>query len=205
VGATDTVYAGSTIADCAVGPSAFDASESPQRLRARLEFASIHLWRGRFDDLGRPVAYSEAEFIGSALHEFGHALGFQGHVQVGKSIMVKEKDAIRRAGQNLLKGWPFSDNTLRALYSLPSGTVIERVAVQRYQTEVVDDMQRLARERGLVGPKVRVGDIDGFLAWRGAEDERYLLRVAKVKRVMRSPETLWVEANFEISEMLEPN
>lgn len=204
-GATDVVYAGNTIADCAVRSATVAAGESSPELRARLVFASIHLWRSRFDDLGRPVANSRAEFAGSALHEFGHALGFQGHVQVGKSIMVKEKDVLRRAGGNLLKGRAFEDATLRALYSVPSGSVIKRATVEKHQTQVVDDLRRIGLERGFVGPKVRVGDLDGFIAWRSAEGERYLLRIADVKKVMRAPETLWVEGSFEISEMLEAN
>jgi hypothetical protein len=203
-GATETVYAANTIADCAVAPEARLAVEAARVLPAKIVFASIHMWRGGFDVIGRPVPHSMAEFVGSALHEFGHALGFQGHAAVGGSIMVKEHDAARRAGQRLLKGRPFADPTLRALYALPSGTVVKRAVVGTYRTETVDRLARLAPKRGIAGPFVRVGDRDGFLAWRDGPANRYRLRIPDVRKVLREPQTLWVEANSATFELLDP-
>jgi len=203
-GATATAYAANTIADCAVAPEAL-AMQSATVLPAKLVFASIHLWRGGFDRLGRPDPHSQDEFIGSALHEFGHALGYQGHAHVGRTVMVKEMDATRWAARNVLKGEPFSDHTLRALYAVPSGTVIKRAPVAAYRTDTVDRMAQLARERGFTGPFVRVGDFDGFLAWRREMGGPYVLEVRDVRKVLRDPDTLWVEAPLAVSELLDPD
>jgi hypothetical protein len=202
-GATATSYAANTIADCAVEPEAVEDREASV-LPAQLVFASIFMWRGGFDMLGRPVPHSQAEFIGSALHEFGHALGFQGHAKLGRSIMVREHDVVRRAGARLLAGKAFGDQTLRALYSVPSGTVIKRVPAPAHRTEPVDRMARIARDRGFSGPFVRVGDLDGRIAWRDEVGTDYALRIFGVRRVLRSPDTLWVQATVATSEILHP-
>lgn len=203
-GITETTHAANTIADCAVGPEAVGDREMSV-LPARLVFASIHMWRGGFDMLGRPVSHSRAEFVGSALHEFGHALGFQGHARLGRTIMVKERDAARRAGQRLLAGKAFGDHTLRALYAVPSGTVVKRVPVAAHRTERVDRMTRVARDRGFAGPFVRVGDRDGRIAWRDGVGTDYALRIFDVPGVLRSPETLWVQTTVATSRILDPD
>jgi hypothetical protein len=203
-GTTATSHAANTIADCAVAPEAAEDREASV-LPARLVFASIYLWHGGFDMLGRPVSHSQAEFVGSALHEFGHALGFQGHARLGRSIMVKETDAVRRAGRSLLAGKAFGDHTLRALYAVPSGTVVKRVSVTAHRTERVDRMTRIARERGFAGPYVRVGDLDGRIAWRDGVGTDYALRIFDVRRVLRAPETLSVQTTVATAEILEPN
>jgi hypothetical protein len=202
-GATATSHAANTIADCAVEPEAVEDREASV-LPARLVFASIFMWRGGFDMLGRPVPHSQAEFIGSALHEFGHALGFQGHAHLGRSIMVKEHDVVRRAGERLLAGKAFGDHTLRALYAVPSGTVIKRVPVAAHRTERVDRMTRIARDRGFTGPFVRVGDLDGRIAWRDRVGTDCALRIFDVRTVLRSPETLWVRTTAATSQILGP-
>jgi hypothetical protein len=203
-GATETTHAANTIADCAVAP---EAAEDPAAsvLPARLVFASIQLWRGGFDMLGRPVSHSHAEFVGSALHEFGHALGFQGHARLGRSIMVKETDAARRAGRSLLAGRAFSDHTLRALYAVPSGVVVKRVSVAAHRTERVDRMTHIARERGFEGPTVRVGDLDGRIAWRDEAGSVYALRIFDVRRVLRAPESLSLRTTVATARILEPD
>jgi hypothetical protein len=203
-GATETVHAANTIADCAVAPEALPAG-SASILPARLVFASIHLWRGGFDNLGRPDPHSHDEFVGSALHEFGHALGFQGHAYLGRTVMVKEKDAVRRAARSVLQDDSFADHTLRALYAVPSGTVVKRAAVDPYRTEPVDRMLDLARRRSFTGPFVRVGDLDGQLAWRDQAGADYALRIFGVRKVLRAPETLWIRATLATSLLLDPS
>lgn len=191
-GATSTRYAANTITDCAVAPAAFDGVVG-DTLPAHLVFASIYLWRGGFDAIGRPVPHSQAEFAGSALHELGHALGYQGHAALGRTVMVKELDAARRAGQRVLAGRPLTDATLRALYAVPSGTVVKQVAVPVRRSERVDALRRVAAERGFAGPWVRVGDVDGQIAWRDGADAEYALRIFDVRKVLRDPATfeLW--------------
>jgi len=201
-GATMTTHAANTVADCAVSPAVFESEMGPV-LPAQLVFASIHLWRGGFDNLGRPVAHSRSEFLGSALHEIGHALGFQGHVRVGRSVMVKEKDQVEREGAGRGRGRAFSDATLRALYALPSGTVVRRIAAKEYQTAPVDRMAALAREHGFSGPFVRVGDVDGGLFWRDPSGTRFAVQVDDVLGVMRGSRTLWLEPTVATTELLD--
>jgi len=201
-GATSTRYAANTITDCEVSRAAL-AGEIGARVPARLVFASIYLWRGGFDPIGRPVPHSQAEFAGSALHELGHALGFQGHAQLGRTVMVKELDAARRAGQHLLAGRPFEDHTLRALYAVPSGSVVKRAAVPARRTERVGTLSRIAAQRGLDGPWVRVGDVDGQIAWRDASGGEYALRIFDVRAVLRQPATLALWPTVPTLELLD--
>jgi len=191
-GATSTHYAANTITNCAVEPAALDGG-SGAVLPARLVFASIYLWRGGFDAIGRPVPHSQAEFAGSALHELGHALGYQGHAALGRTVMVKELDAARRAGERVLAGRPFADATLRALYAVPSGTVVKRAVVPERRSDRVEALRRIAAQRGFAGPWVRVGDIDGQIAWRDGAGAEYALRIFDVRAVLRDPATfeLW--------------
>jgi hypothetical protein len=95
-------YSANTVADCAVDAQAL-GSGAPDALPARLVKASIHL------------AHGDPRLTGSALHELGHALGFQGHASQGRTVMVKATEAIRLAGERVLAGKPFGDDTLAAL------------------------------------------------------------------------------------------
>jgi hypothetical protein len=201
-GETMTTHAANTVADCAVSPEVF-GREVGDVLPARLVFASIHLWRGGFDNLGRPVEHSRSQFLGSALHEFGHALGFQGHVRVGRSVMVKETDQVERAGIGRDKGRSFSDATLRALYALPSGAVVQRMPVERYQTAPVDSMAVIAREHEFSGPVVRVGDVDGGLIWRDRSGTRFAIKVDDIRGVQRGSRMLWLEPTRATTELLD--
>jgi hypothetical protein len=201
-GGTTGGYAANTITDCAVDPEAL-TRDPGGRLAAELVYASIHLWRGGYDNVGRKVSHSNEEFLGSALHEFGHALGFQGHAILGPTVMVKEVDSARWAGKALLKEKPFRDATLRALYAIPSGTVVKRVPIDEARTRRVEIMARIAAERGLRGPFVRVGDIDGQLAWRSDEDREYALRIYGVRTLLRSPEPFWLRPTGATNELLD--
>jgi len=201
-GETMTTHAANTVADCAVSPKVF-GGEAGDVLPARLVFASIHLWRGGFDNLGRPVEHSQSQFLGSALHEFGHALGFQGHVRVGRSVMVKETDQVVRAGIGRDKGRAFSDATLRALYAMPSGAVVRRSPAKPYETAPVDRMAALAREHEFSGPFVRVGDVDGGLIWRDRAGTRFAIRVDDVRGILRGSQMLWLEPTRATTELLD--
>jgi len=119
--------------------------------------------------------------------------------------MVKETDAARWAGQSLLAGKAFGDHTLRALYAVPSGTVVKRVSVTAHRTEGVDRMTRIARERGFAGPYARVGDPDGRIAWRDGQGSVYALRISDVRRVLREPETLSLRATRATAQILDPD
>jgi hypothetical protein len=155
--------------------------------------------------MGRKVPHSNAEFLGSALHEFGHALGFQGHATVGRSVMVRETDVSRRLGVSLAKGRPFADETVRALYAVPNGTVVKRVPISMSRTDRFDRMVAIAAERDLRGPYVRVGEPNGQVAWRRESGFEYRLRIYDVRRVLREPATLWLSPTMRTSELLDPS
>jgi len=161
-----------TVADCALDPFAASRGE---RIVARLVSASIELRSETRDALGRRVELSDAELAGSTLHELGHALGFQGHVRVGSSAMRRQVDEARRAGRRLLAGEAFRDPTLSALYAVPSGAVVGRVALPAGRTQPVDRLLALARSGALVGPLVRMGDLEGQILLRDDDGAAYAI------------------------------
>ena len=161
-----------TVADCALDPLAAGHGE---QIVARLVFASIELCSETRDSLGRRVPLSDAELAGSALHELGHALGFQGHVRVGASAMRRPVDEARRAGRRLLAGEAFRDSALGALYAVPSGVVVGRVALPAGRTQPVDRLLALARSGALVGPLARMGDLEGQILFRDPDGAAYAI------------------------------
>ncbi len=152
-----------TVADCAIAAAQPAGGE---RLAAQLVRASIELRVENLDPLGRRVALSDAELAGSALHELGHALGFQGHVRVGSSVMRFQVDSVRSAGRRLLAGEPFQDAALSALYAVPSGVVVGRLPLPPGRTQPIDRLLALARSGALVGPIARMGDLEGQILFR---------------------------------------
>ena len=67
--------------------------------------------------------------------------------------MSRDTDAVRLAGERALAGKPFSDSTLSALYAVPTGTVLRRLALRREDTESVDRMLAIGRRLELeLGP-----------------------------------------------------
>lgn len=152
-----------TVADCAVSVA---APRSETTLAAQIVHASIELRTASVDPLGRRQPLDDAELAGSALHELGHALGFQGHVRVGESALRSQVDAVRRAGRRLLAGEPFADAAVAALYAVPSGAVVGRVRLPPGRTQPIDRLLALARAGALVGPIVRMGDLEGQLLFR---------------------------------------
>ncbi|MCZ6465130.1 MAG: matrixin family metalloprotease, partial [Proteobacteria bacterium] len=109
---------GLTAADC-------DLRESPPSV----ERAVVSLRRANLDVLDRPVALSDEELLGTALHELGHALGFQGHVAHGRSVMVRNTEAVRRMGRGVLAGEALRAPSVQALYRVPSGAIVGRIGL----------------------------------------------------------------------------
>ncbi len=179
---------GNTIANCRLGEP--EASR-PDLLPAELTFASVRLARTTplLGEAGtRPV--TPAELTGAALHELGHALGFQGHTWGGESAVARSPDAARRLGARVLAGEPFADAGLAALYAVPSGTVLSRVPVDAWRTEHADRLQGLARANAFEGPFARVGDRTARVFWRDRRGSEYGLSIPEVKRVLGRPERL---------------
>ena len=143
-------YSTNTVTDCAVDLTQ-PVAPSVRRLEARIALASIHAARG------------DLRLAGSVIHELGHALGFQGHARRGSTAMLRDTNAIRRSGERALAGRTHSDATLQALYAVPSGSVVRNIPLS--DTHVVDRLVALGRERGWIGPLLRVGDHEGRMQW----------------------------------------
>jgi hypothetical protein len=163
-----------TAADCEVTPPI--AGDGP--LHARMVSAQIELRRAERDPWGRPIELAATELLGSAVHELGHALGLQGHAQGGKSVMVRETDSVRKIGEKLndeKKAKPLQEPAMQALYSLPSGTVIERRALAPGATKAVDEIARRAEAQGAARAQVRVGDRTAAVRWGPGSNLVYYL------------------------------
>src|SRR5690606_4824237 len=157
------------VVDCRIDPLSRQRPDADPVAGAALERARLRIarqtpvnWQGRTRPLAPP------ELAGTLLHELGHALGFQGHASRGETVMVTEVERVARVGRALLAGDGFDDPTLRALYAVPSGTVLASVPVERWQTDLVDRMARLAESAGLDGPFTRVGERAARIFWRDA-------------------------------------
>jgi len=143
------------------------------RIREPAEIVRARIWldRANLDLLGRPQRLSEAEIAGTALHEIGHALGFQGHAAAGSSVMVRETDRVRGAGLRLLSQGRFGDSTLRALYSVPTGARVGRIALSAEAARMLRRLGAHAERVGYVGPFSRVGDRAARIFWLGPDGD----------------------------------
>jgi hypothetical protein len=183
-------YSANTVAHCAVDPVALAEPKRAGALPARLVFASIHLGHG------------DPRLAGTALHELGHALGFQGHPRRGESVMLRSTERQRLTGQRVLAGEPFSDAALRGLYAVPSGTVLGRLPLAAGQSAVVDRLARLAAQRGLTGPVVEVGERAGRIGWSDAGRPTVALLLRNLRQALQDPSKLSIEANRAATRML---
>ena len=180
---------GNAVVDCRLAPLSEQTDPGIVRgaelARAQLRIArkTAPSWQGK----ARPL--TPAELTGTVLHELGHALGFQGHVRRGDTVMVREVERIPRAGAALLAGASFADPTLRALYQLPSGAVLSSAPVEAWRTDLVDRMARLAEQEDLDGPYARVGESAARIFWRDHRGAEYGLIVIHVTEAIRRPAT----------------
>jgi hypothetical protein len=163
-----------TAADCEVA-----APFSGDPLRARLVSAQIELRRAERDPWGKVVELAKNQVLGTVTHELGHALGLQGHAQRGKTVMVRETYAIEKIGEKLSdekKPKPLQEPAMQALYSLPTGTVIERRDLPAGATAAVDAIAQRARAQGAERITVRVGDRTAAVRWGPGPDLVYFLK-----------------------------
>jgi len=192
---------GNTVADCAIAPLAEQSGGAIAG--ATLAAAKIRIARVTNPDTqGHQRPLSEAELAGAVLHELGHALGFQGHAHHGDTVMVRETEKVARLGKSVLQGGGWYDASLRALYRLPSGTVVGGGPVDRCHTDLVDRMAALAEKNGLAGPFARTGESAGRLFWRDAEGREFGLVLARVREARRDPSRLVVLPERRVRESL---
>lgn len=179
--------AGVTVADCRLEER---AGSSPA-VAAEITGAVVRIARRAGKDFRhQDRALTQDEIAGIALHEIGHALGFQGHVSSGDTAMLRSGDDLMYRGRALMRGERISDATVRALYAVPTGTVVQRSPVPVARTEVIDRLAEAAARLRLRGPYLRVGDLDGRVFWRDAKGEEYGVAVVGVQRTLREPERL---------------
>jgi hypothetical protein len=106
--------------------------------------------------------------------------------------MVRAPETVRRFGASVLAGDPIETPELAALYSLPSLTVLTKVPVARWRTDLVDRMGALAVEHDMAGPFLRVGDRSARIYWRDARGIEYGLEVVNLAEALREPEGILV-------------
>ena len=159
---------------------------------ARLTGASIQLRRVTQDHLGREISLTLEEVVGTALHELGHALGYSGHASSGRTVMVRSIDDVRRAGRRLLAGEAFSDPTLRALYRVPSGTIVGRANLRAAASREIDAFLSLAPKLGLSGPFVNVGDDLARIAWKKPDGRDFPFLIFDPREVIQKPKRLFI-------------
>lgn len=175
-----------TVVDCAIAPLSLQGGGGVTG--AALASARIRIARKTNPDMqGRQRALTPAEIAGTALHELGHALGFQGHARQGDTVMVRETEKVARYGKKLLAGEAFADASLRALYRLPSGADAGGGPVERCRTDLVDRMAALAESNALEGPFLRVGEAAGRIWWRDEKGFEYGLVIARIREARKDP------------------
>jgi hypothetical protein len=180
-----------TLVDCRIAP--LSQQGGAPVAGAELVFARIRIARiTNQDTQGHQRPLTPAELTGTALHELGHALGFQGHARHGDTVMVRETERIMHAGKDLLGGGGFGDASLRALYALPNGAVVASAPVDRCHTDLVDRMAKLAEANDLDGPFVRVGESAGRIFWRDAKHLEFGLVLARTRQALADPSKLVV-------------
>lgn len=167
----------------------------------RLVHGEIELQRDNLDVIGRPVPLDLAGFAGAAAHELAHALGFQGHVRSGRSILVREVERVRRIGADILAGGTLSAPSVQALYAAPTGVQVGRVPLSGGSARLLVRLANHAASAGWDGPYVRVGDRSARVFWTDPSGKDAALVVIDWKRVLAGAEAVFV-ANRRASEVL---
>jgi len=178
-GDPSTAGSGDAIADCRVR-DVFAGTRSGERLGAQLEEASVRIRRSRLDLLGRLVPLDELELLATLLHELGHAMGYSSHTRGGRTVMRLAPSEVRLQARAVLRGGPLRDDTLAALYALPSGTVLGRDALGAEAAATARVFAELAARSGWGQPLSRAGQDSAELWWRDHSGERIVLRASRL-------------------------
>ena len=192
--ADDADFAATTEADCRVERAAHSAGET-LRLPARLAHAAVELRRAQLDARGHRIALDEAQQLGAALHELGHALGYAGHAKGGDTVMVRTVESVRDAGRRVLAGQPFRDDTLAALYRVEPGAVVARSALPAGRSGPVDRLAALSDQAGDGSLLVRAGDRRERIAFVDAEGNALRVFLRNPREALRDPARLELAAD----------
>jgi hypothetical protein len=182
--------AANTVADCAVDASDPDALAADP-LPARIALASIQLGRG------------DPRLAGAAMHELGHALGFQGHPTRGDTVMRTGTRAARATTERLKQGEVAHDAALAALYAVPSGTLLARLALPPGHTDPVDRLQARGRREGWIGPLLRAGTTEGRVAWLDREGRPIALGLTGLSVALGDPGRLQIHPSPRAASLLD--
>jgi hypothetical protein len=185
------------LADCAVESSLGEHGT----LRAELRWASIHLYRDNRDALGRDVPLDQGQLFGAVLHELGHALGFASHPVLGQSIMQRTTEGVEAIAGRVRGGEELEAPNLRALYALPSGVIVGRLALSPEQMEPVRRLAAAARRLGWKGPYSRVGGGRARYFYRDPAGGAAALSVRAWKRGIERPSEIVFEPNARAREL----
>jgi hypothetical protein len=190
----DPRVAATTEAECRVTHAA-QVDVAGERLPARLVHARVALRRAQLDWRGHAAPLSEAQQLGAALHELGHALGYQGHARAGETVMVRDVERVRDIGRRVLEGGAFSDLAVSALYRVDSGTLVERAELPSGRTAPVDRLASFAAQHGDGSLFVRVGDVAGRVAFFGPDPGLHRVFLRHLREALRDPDVLELAAD----------
>ena len=159
--------------------------------KGELRFARVDLALNTPKDVrGNTRKLTDEEFTGSAFHEIGHALGYQGHSVRRGAVIVRDRFVSKLIGRRVLANQKISAPGVTELYKLPAGRVKRTLRTQKWRTEVIDKMLEIADRRGLKGPFVQVGDKGGRVFWRSEDTREYGIGIPQVGGLMRNPNKL---------------
>lgn len=166
--------------------------------------AEIRMRSSVLDQIDEVVAISAEDWTGALMHELGHALGFQGHLRAGHSILIRDESELRRAGRAALAGELWRDETLAALYRIAPGRRLG------WRSSTAESRRWLAAIEAAIGPqrsgpRARVGDRHAQLEWRSEEGAVLRLHLPFWSRQLRAGEELVALASASTRSALRPN
>jgi len=176
---------GDTLVACQVSERADSAFGTPR-------IAEIRMRSFVLDQLEELVPVAAEDWTGAFMHELGHALGFQGHLRSGASVLVRDQSVLRRAGRAALAGKPWRDDTLEALYLLEPGRLLGRRSLTTESQRWVRAAER--RVGGKAGPLggllAKVGDRHGEIEWASGADDVLRLHLPFWSRQLRDGDAI---------------
>jgi len=179
------VGVGDTLVACDVSRGADSAFGTPTLAEIRMRSFVVN-------QLDEVVPVSAEDWTGALMHELGHALGFQGHLRNGPSILVRDQSALRRAGRDALAGDAWRDETLEALYRLEPGRVLGRRSLSKESQRWVRAAEQRAagKDRPHTGPRAKVGDRHGQIEWMTGEGDVLRLHLPFWSRQLRAGDAI---------------